>query len=363
MSRRRRRAARRRRDRRGARGGGVRGLAARQWRRVAGPRFRRRRSPCGEALGSGDLAGFARALGAPRRFRFPTITGRTRSSAPSGGTTRATSRPPPGRHVGFQLTFFRTALAPPDRGAAARASAWATRQLYLAHFALTDTAGGRFHAASRLSRAALGLGGARAQPVPRLARGLVRGERRAPAAFPCACAPPTATSPSTSSSRAASRWSSRATAASSREGARAGQRVLLLLASRACPRAAPCAWAASRSTVSGLGWMDREWSTSALGAGPGRLGLVRAPARRRPRRHGLPAPPPRRRADPHSAGTLVAADGSHAAARRAGDCDARGARSLDQPARAACATRAAGACAIPAADLRSRSRRGWPTRS
>src|SRR5207247_8911616 len=66
-----------------------------------------------------------------------------------------------GRYLGFELTFFRVALAPGERTGG---SAWATRQLYVAHFAVTDTAGRRFHAASRISRAALGLAGAEAAP-------------------------------------------------------------------------------------------------------------------------------------------------------------------------------------------------------
>ncbi len=66
-----------------------------------------------------------------------------------------------GRHFGYQLTFFRVALAPqmPERS-----SAWATRQIYMAHFALTDAAGNRFYNFERFSRAALGLAGAQTEP-------------------------------------------------------------------------------------------------------------------------------------------------------------------------------------------------------
>src|SRR5439155_1397589 len=41
---------------------------------------------------------------------------------------------------------------------------WSTRQLYVAHFAVSDITGGRFHAFSRSSREALGLAGASASP-------------------------------------------------------------------------------------------------------------------------------------------------------------------------------------------------------
>src|SRR5215467_20900 len=88
----------------------------------------------GDALGSGDLTGFARALG-PRPFAFPDDHGphpefRTEWWYYTGNLETAA-----GRHVGFELTFFRTALAPPERVASTRPSHWAASQLYLAHFA------------------------------------------------------------------------------------------------------------------------------------------------------------------------------------------------------------------------------------
>jgi Predicted secreted hydrolase len=69
-----------------------------------------------------------------------------------------------GRWFGFQLTFFRFALEPPHDGPA-RASAWAAREVYRGHFALTDVAYERFHAYERFSRAALDLSGANTSPV------------------------------------------------------------------------------------------------------------------------------------------------------------------------------------------------------
>lgn len=69
-----------------------------------------------------------------------------------------------GDPYGFQLTFFRFALAPPGT-VAGTDSAWRTRQIYMAHFAITDVARGGFHFDQRLSRDALGLAGARADPL------------------------------------------------------------------------------------------------------------------------------------------------------------------------------------------------------
>lgn len=114
-----------------------------------------------DALGGASAEGYARAL-APRPFVFPDDHGphpdyRTEWWYYTGNLEAAG-----GRHFGFQLTFFRIGLSPP--AAERRASAWASREAYMAHFALTDSAGRRFSAASRLSRSALGLAGAQAQP-------------------------------------------------------------------------------------------------------------------------------------------------------------------------------------------------------
>jgi predicted secreted hydrolase len=68
-----------------------------------------------------------------------------------------------GQHFGYQLTFFRRALVPPAQRQA-RSSAWATDQVYMAHFALTDVADQRYQAFERFSRGAAGLAGAQASP-------------------------------------------------------------------------------------------------------------------------------------------------------------------------------------------------------
>ena len=66
-----------------------------------------------------------------------------------------------GRHFGYELTFFRVSLVPSDQ-APARSSTWATNQVYMAHFALTDVDTGEFRAFQRFQRGAEGLAGAEA---------------------------------------------------------------------------------------------------------------------------------------------------------------------------------------------------------
>lgn len=63
-----------------------------------------------------------------------------------------------GRRFGFELTFFRRGIEPDQ--IETRPSRWSVDQLYLAHLAVTDVTGQRFHFRDRISRAGLGRAGA-----------------------------------------------------------------------------------------------------------------------------------------------------------------------------------------------------------
>ena len=68
-----------------------------------------------------------------------------------------------GRRFGYQLTFFRRAVLPAsDR--LQRASDWAADQVYMAHFTLTDVTGEQFYYFERFERGAAGLAGAAGEP-------------------------------------------------------------------------------------------------------------------------------------------------------------------------------------------------------
>jgi predicted secreted hydrolase len=261
-----------------------------------------------DALSTSDVSGFARAFG-PRPFAFPADHGphpdfRTEWWYYTGNLETAA-----GRHVGFELTFFRTALAAPDRGATIqRTSAWGARQLYLAHFALTDTQGGRFYASSRVSREALGLAGARAAPF-RVWLDDWSAESDTVAGFPVRL-------------RASDRdvavdlviesgkpmvlqgdrgWSSK--------GDGPGNASYYYSFTR-MPARGRVRVGGTSLEATGLAWMDREWSTSALGpdlVGWDWFALQLDDGRdvmvyRLRRRDGS--------IDPHSAGRLIASDGT-----------------------------------------------------
>lgn len=68
-----------------------------------------------------------------------------------------------GRHFGYQFTIFRRALLPPNLRTA-RTSALAADQIYMAHFALTDSAGGKHYAFERFERGDNQIAGAESPP-------------------------------------------------------------------------------------------------------------------------------------------------------------------------------------------------------
>jgi predicted secreted hydrolase len=71
-----------------------------------------------------------------------------------------------GRRFGYQFTIFRRAIAPtpPDSDA----SEWRSNQVYMAHFTVTDVAGDQFYQYQRFSRGGVGLAGATVDPAFRV---------------------------------------------------------------------------------------------------------------------------------------------------------------------------------------------------
>jgi predicted secreted hydrolase len=133
----------------------------------------------------GATQGFAVAAG-PRSFEFPRDHGPHPDFQHEWWYVTGNLDGANGERFGFELTIFRFALAPaeptaaghPPRNGAPRAtdpatqpaapapgtSNWRTRQIYMAHFAVSDIHRERFQFGERYARGALGLAGAQAEP-------------------------------------------------------------------------------------------------------------------------------------------------------------------------------------------------------
>lgn len=77
-----------------------------------------------------------------------------------------------GKRFGYQLTFFRSALAPVSNitsevtyhDSVEQKNAWKARQIFMAHFTITDVEGKKFYSAERFSRVAQDLAGCTLSP-------------------------------------------------------------------------------------------------------------------------------------------------------------------------------------------------------
>ena len=114
------------------------------------------------ALGQdGDDEGYRRVSG-PCGFVFPRDHGAHPGYRIEWWYYTGNLAAPDGARFGFQLTFFRHQLRPSAdrRQWPERSSAWRTNQIFLAHAALTDIDGDRHYFAEDMSRGALDLAGA-----------------------------------------------------------------------------------------------------------------------------------------------------------------------------------------------------------
>jgi predicted secreted hydrolase len=211
------------------------------------------------ALRAANDQGYARAL-EPRDFRFPADHGphpefRTEWWYYTGNLATAE-----GRRFGFQLTFFRSALAPEMP---ARESAWATRQAWLAHFTLTDVQSGTFRSFERWSRGALGLAGAQAEPF-RVSLKDWKAEAAASQAPPMHL---TASEDNLGIDLVLQQGKPpvlQGERGLSRKSPEPGNASYYYSLTR-MPTSGTVRVGTESFAVTGLAWMDREWSTSSLG--------------------------------------------------------------------------------------------------
>lgn len=210
-----------------------------------------------ELLGSGDDPGFARALEA-REFSFPRDHGPHPGYRNEWWYLTGNLDDDDGRRFGFELTFFRFALTPstPDAD-----SNWRSNHVYLAHLAITDAHDGNFYVAQRMSRAALGLAGAQSEPFRvwiddwEIAAGQGANEWRLRAGERgfgldlrlSAVKPPVLNGIDGLSQKSAEPGNASYYYSISRWQTRGSLRI-----------------GSAQFQVSGLSWLDREWSSSAL---------------------------------------------------------------------------------------------------
>lgn len=121
----------------------------------------------GEAM-TQDTSGFQRA-DTPRAFVFPDDHGPHPGYKNEWWYVTGNLKSSEGNRYGYELTIFRSALAPPSRAASAGQrpegnSSWRTNQFYMAHFAVTDATKETFQAIERFSRGGAGLAGAESAP-------------------------------------------------------------------------------------------------------------------------------------------------------------------------------------------------------
>ncbi len=261
-----------------------------------------------EILGGGDTAGYELAI-EPHEFVFPRDHGPHPGFKTEWWYFTGHLETDEGARFGYQLTFFRQALAPeaPDRP-----SSWATRQLYLAHFALTDVSGGSFHSFERFSRGAAGLAGADENHPFRVWLEDWSAEAMTTEAFPLRLRAtsrgpePIALDLTLESHKPVVLQGDRGL---SRKGDQPGDASYYYSLTRLSARGTVTIHQRS-VPVTGSSWLDREWSTSALGQE--QVGWDWFSIQLDDQRELMLAQ--LRRADgsvdPVSHGTLVAADGS-----------------------------------------------------
>jgi predicted secreted hydrolase len=108
-----------------------------------------------------SMEGFARAT-EPGALAFPDAFGAHPEYQTEWWYYTGNVQTEAGRRFGYQFTIFRRSLAPPQEEE--RPSEFAASSVYMAHFTVTDAAGGDFYDNERFQRGGGGVAGAQAEP-------------------------------------------------------------------------------------------------------------------------------------------------------------------------------------------------------
>lgn len=212
-----------------------------------------------EQLGNQPDAGFARA-DRPRAFVFPRDHGPHPDYRNEWWYFTGNLDAPDGRRFGFQATFFRIGL---EASAPARSSAWATSQAWMAHLALSDAATGNHRGVERFARGAAGLAGATTEPLRVWLEDWTLSSDDGGATWRLDAAADDFRLDLTL--RAERPVVLQGDAGLSRKSTEPGNASYYYSVPRLATRGTVTIDGAGHA-VTGLSWLDREWSTSALGA-------------------------------------------------------------------------------------------------
>ena len=112
------------------------------------------------ALANDDTVGYRRA-NKLRDFKFPSDHGAHPGFKTEWWYYTGNLHTESGREFGFQFTIFRSAVRPDTTQGE---STWASNDIYMGHFTVTDIKSGKFYASERFSRSGNQLAGAVADP-------------------------------------------------------------------------------------------------------------------------------------------------------------------------------------------------------
>ena len=208
---------------------------------------------------SGNTEGFARAL-IPRPFKFPEDHGPHSGYKTEWWYFTGNLFSQHGRRFGYQLTLFRVGLVAEQQEIE---SQWAASEIYMGHFALTDAASKRFYSFERFSRKALDLAGAQAEPFAVWLENW-RVASKGKAFFPLhlyAEQEGVSVSLTLNSHKPIVLQGNQGLSQKSREEGNASYYYSLTR----MPSIGVITINGESHEVSGSSWLDREWSTSALG--------------------------------------------------------------------------------------------------
>jgi predicted secreted hydrolase len=216
-----------------------------------------------DMLGGIDTVGYSRALTA-RTFNFPEDHGPHESFRTEWWYVTGNLNSQDGDPFGFQFTIFRNALSPEKSNGN---SAWNTNQAYMGHFTLTDINNDDFFFEEKFARGAVGLAGSETPPLRIWVEDwFLEGSNQNETVFPIRLSGGTDDIELDLTLQEGKPVVLQGEEGLSKKGSDPGN-ASFYFANTRMPATGTLLLNGELLEVSGLAWMDREWSTSALSDG------------------------------------------------------------------------------------------------